>query len=148
MDLKTANLELEKLENEYEYWLKEKEALLTIVMPKSPDPTKESVQGGTRVDKFAKYAELDDEKKINDTLDYIHKRKQNLLKWLTNELKILNKYGEVESLIIQYKENGIYNPKEDRFVEMTWEQIAKQVHYSKTFCRNVYRTYKNQRFID
>lgn len=148
MDLKTANLELEKLENQYEYWLNEKETILTIVMPKSPDITKESVQGGTRVDKFAKYAELDDEKKINDTLDFIHKRKQNLLKWLTNELKILNKYGEVEALIIQYKEKGIYNEKEGRFIDMTWEQIAKEVHYSKTFCRNVYRTYKNQRFID
>jgi hypothetical protein len=148
MDLKTANAELEKLENEYEYWLKEKETILTIVMPKSPDPTKESVQGGTRIDKFAKYVELDDEKKINDTLDFIHKRKQNLLKWLTNELKILNKYGEVEALIIQYKEKGIYNEKEGRFIDMTWEQIAKEVHYSKTFCRNVYRTYKNQRFID
>jgi hypothetical protein len=148
MDLKTANLELEKLENQYEYWLNEKETILTIVMPKSPDITKESVQGGTRIDKFAKYAELDDEKKINDTLDFIHKRKQNLLKWLTNELKILNKYGEVEALIIQYKEKGIYNEKEGRFIDMTWEQIAKEVHYSKTFCRNVYRTYKNQRFID
>lgn len=148
MDLKTANLELEKLENQYEYWLNEKETILTIVMPKSPDLTKESVQGGTRVDKFAKYAELDDEKKINDTLDFIHKRKQNLLKWLTNELKILNKYGEVEALIIQYKEKGMYNEKEGRFIDMTWEQIAKEVHYSKTFCRNVYRTYKNQRFID
>lgn len=148
MDLKTANLELEKLENQYEYWLNEKETILTIVMPQSPDPTKEPIEGGTRVDKFAKYAELDDEKKINDTLDFIHKRKQNLLKWLTNELKILNKYGEVEALIIQYKEKGIYNEKEGRFIDMTWEQIAKEVHYSKTFCRNVYRTYKNQRFID
>lgn len=148
MDLKTANAELEKLENEYEYWLKEKEAILTLVMPKSPDPTKEVVDGGTRVDKFIKYAELDDEKKINDTLDYIHKRKQNILRWLSKELKIMNKYGEVESLIIQYKENGKYNEREDKFIEMTWEQIAKEVHYSKTFCRNVYRTYKNQRFID
>lgn len=148
MDLKKANEELESLENEYEYWLKEKEALLTLVMPKSPTLDSQRVNGGTRSDKFIKYAELDEEKQINATLDYIHKRKQNILEWLKNELKIMNKYGDIESLIIQYKEKGRYDEKEDRFVEMTWEEIAKEVHYSKTFCRNVYRTYKNQRFID
>ena len=148
MDLKTANLELEKLENEYEFWLKEKEALLTLVTPKSPSLDSQRVSGGTRSDKHLKYVELDDEKKINDTLDYIHKRKKNILEWLEKELKIMNKYGEVEALIIQYKENGKYNKKEERYIELTWEDIAKEVHYSKTFCRNVYRNYKNKRFVD
>ena len=148
MDLKRANEELEKLENEYEYWLSQKEILLTIVDPKSPSMDSERVSGGTRSDKFLKYVETDDEKKINTTLDYIQRRKENILKWLKTELKIMNKYGEVEALIIQYKENGKYNEKEDRFIELTWEDIAKEVHYSKTFCRNVYRNYKNKRFID
>ena len=147
MDLKTANLELEKLENEYEFWLKEKEALLTLVTPKSPSLDSQRVSGGTRSDKHLKYVELDDEKKINDTLDYIHKRKNNILEWLKKELKIMNKYGEVEALIIQYKENGKYNEKEERFIELTWEEIAIEVHYSKTFCRNVYMNYKNKIFI-
>lgn len=148
MDLKTANLELERLENEYEYWLKEKEALLTLVMPKSPSLDSQRVSGGTRSDKFAKYAELDDKYKINATLEQIHKRKENILEWLKNELKIMNKYGEVETLIIQYKEKGRYDEKEERYVEMTWEEISKEVHYSKTFCRNVYRNYKQMRSVD
>ena len=148
MDLKKANEELEKLENEYEYYLQQKELLKTLVMPKSPSFDAERVDGGSRADKYLKYVELEEEKQINATLEYIHKRKLNILNWLKNELIIMNKYGDIESLIIQYKEKGKYDEKENRFISMTWEQIAKEVHYSKTFCRNVYRNYKNKRFVD
>ena len=78
MNLKEANKELEKLENEYNYWLREKEQLLVLLGPRSTDIREEKVDGGKRVDRLYKYIELEDEKKINATLDYIAKRKENL----------------------------------------------------------------------
>ncbi len=148
MNLKEANKELEKLENEYNYWLREKEQLLVLLGPRSTDIREEKVDGGKRVDRLYKYIELEDERKINATLDYIAKRKENLLKWINTELEILQKYGEVESAIIQLKENGIVRDKNtNKYREMTWEEIANQVHWSRSFCRNVYRNYKKKRDI-
>lgn len=148
MNLKEANKELEKLENEYNYWLREKEQLLVLLGPRSTDIREERVDGGKRVDRLYKYIELEDERKINATLDYIAKRKENLLKWINTELEILQKYGEVESAIIQLKENGIVRDKNtNKYREMTWEEIANQVHWSRSFCRNVYRNYRKKRDI-
>lgn len=148
MDLKTANKELEKLENEYNYWLKQKESLLTLVMPKATDIKPEIIQGGKREDRALKYAELEDEGKIDDTLNYIHRKKQNLLTWIENELKIMLKYGEVESVIIQLKENNrVIDRATGKYRDMTWEEISKEVHWSKSFCRSVYRQYKRKRDI-
>ena len=148
MNLKEANKELEKLENEYNYWLREKEQLLVLLGPRSTDIREEKVDGGKRVDRLYKYIELEDERKINATLDYIAKRKENLLKWISIELEILQKYGGVESAIIQLKENGIVRDKNtNKYREMTWEEIANQVHWSRSFCRNVYRNYRKKRDI-
>lgn len=146
MTLKDANMKLEQLENEYDYWLNEKEKLLALVDAKAIDTTKDVVDGGKREDKLLKYIELEDEKKINDTLSYIHSRKLNLLSWIENELKIMLKYGEVESVIIQLKEKGKFS--DGKYNELTWEEISKEVHWSKSFCRNVYRKYKKRRYID
>lgn len=146
MTLKEANKKIEQLENEYEYWLKEKEKLLCLITPKATDPMLEVVDGGKREDRLLKYAEIEDEKKINETLEYIQSRKENLLNWLENEMKIMLKYGEIESVIIQLKErgkliNGVY-------MQLTWDEISAEVHWSKSFCRNVYRKYKHKRYID
>ena len=146
MTLKEANRKLEQFENDYNYWLNEKEKLLSLISPKATDIRQEVVDGGKREDRLLKYAELEDEKQINNTLDYIQSRKLNLIEWIENELKILMKYGEVESVIIQLKEkgklvNGVYE-------QLTWDEISAEVHWSKSFCRNVYRKYKHKRYID
>lgn len=147
MTLKEANMQLEKLENDYEYYLNEKEKLLTTVLPKATDIRGERVDGGKRTDRLLEYMEQIDAKQIDATIDYIHNRKQNLINWIENELKIMLKYGELESVIIQFKEIGRLN-KEGKYEKITWEEIAKEVHWSKSFCRNVYRNYKKKRDID
>ncbi len=148
MTLIEANEALERLENEENYWLDELELVLSTVMPKSTDIQPERVDGGKRVDKLAKYVETLEEKQIRETLDYIYKKKQNLIKWMDNELKTLKKYGEVTELIIHYKENKkIIDKYTGKVREMTWDEIAKEVHYSKSFCRTVYREYKKKRSI-
>lgn len=147
MTLKEANKQLEKLENDYEYYLKEKEEIESLVTPKATDIRTEKVDGGKRTDRLLEYIEKMDTKKIDETLDYIFQRKQNLISWIENELKIMLKYGEVESVIIQLKEKGRLN-EQGIYEILTWEQISKEVHWSKSFCRNVYRNYKGKRDID
>lgn len=149
MTLKEANKKLEELNNDYNYWLTEKEIAQSIVRPKSSDLTVEKVDGGTRVDKMLKYAEILEDKQINETLDYIFKRRKNIMNWIDNELKKMKKYGEVVELIVQLKENTTIIDKtthEERF--LTWKEIAKRSHFAPDYCRQVYRLYKKTRDID
>lgn len=139
MSLKEANQELEKLESEYEYWLEQKEINLSLVLPSAVSIKDEIVSGGKKVDRILKYVELQDNKKIDETLEYIYQRKRNLENWIDRELKILNKYNEIEQLIVFYKEITTEL--------LTWEQISRKVHYSKDYCRRIYRRYKNLRNI-
>ena len=132
MTLKEANKELKRLENEYNYWLREKEQLMTIVLPKSTDISKgERVDGGTRVDKMAKYIELLEDKQIDATLEYIQRKKNNLMRYIEEELKILGEYEPLERKIILMR-----NEK-----KMKWKEIAIISGYCERQCQRIYDKY-------
>ena len=139
MTIKEANNKLEKIDNDINYWLNEKEIELSKVLPKATDTTQERVSGGTRVDKFIKYAEALEVKQIDEKLDKLYAQKKNLEDYIEKELHRLNKYREVEQLIVYYKEQCIEN--------YTWVQISQRVYYSPTQCRNIYRKWKKERDI-
>lgn len=136
MDLKTANKELEKLENEYNYWLKQKENLLTLVMPKATDIKPEIIQGGKREDRLLKYVELEDEKQINATLDYIWKRKSNLMNWLDKELKIMDKYNDLETKIYNLRNDEDYIRMHGK--KRPWFKIAATLGYTERHILRIY----------
>lgn len=149
MNLKEANKKLEELNNEYDYWLNEKEIVKTFVLPKSVSTDLERVDGGNRQDRMLKYVEILEEKQIDETLDYIFKRRQNIMDWISKELKRMKKYGEVVSLIVQLKENTTITDKdthEERF--LTWKEIGERSNFDKDYCRKVYRLYKKVRDIN
>lgn len=130
MTIKEANYELKKLDNEYNYWLNEKEQLKSLVYPKATDIRLEKVDGGKREDRLEKYVELLDDKKIDETLAYIEKRRNNLMNWLDNELKIMEEYEPLKRKIIRLKEEQ----------NLPYEKIGLAVGYST---RHVIRIYKN-----
>ena len=129
MTIREANYELMKLDNEYNYWLNEKEQIKSLVVPKSTDIRLERVDGGKREDKLVKYAELLDEKKIDETLDYIDKKRTNLMNWLDQELKIMEQYKPLKKKIIRLREEE----------HLSYEKIGRAVGYST---RHVIRIYK------
>ena len=135
MTLKEANKELEKLENEYNYWLKQKENLLNLVMPKATDIRGEVVDGGKREDRLLKYVELEDEKQINATLDYIWKRKNNLMNWIDEELRILGDYEPIERKIIMLRDDE----------RKKWKDIARNIGYCERQCQRIYDKYKKRK---
>ncbi len=142
MTLKEVNYEVERLENELNKLLRDKELLETLVDPKSTDYTKIMVDGGKHTNILEVYILKQDlprwqdlDKKIKQTQDQI----KNDLEWIDNELKILKKYDKVEQLIVFYKEIDTKN--------YTWYQISALVNYSKDYCRKIYQRYKNKRNI-
>lgn len=137
MTIKEANYELKKLDNEYNYWLNEKEQLKSLVYPKATDIRLEKVDGGKREDRLIKYAELLDDKKIDETLAYIEKRRNNLMNWLDNELKIMEEYEPLKRKIIRLKEEQ----------NLSYEKIGLAVGYSERHVRRIYKNAVGRRDI-
>lgn len=137
MTIREANYELMKLDNEYNYWLNEKEKIKSLVVPKSTDIRLERVDGGKREDKLVKYAELLDEKKIDETLNYIDKKRTNLMNWLDQELKIMEQYEPLKRKIIRLRE-------EER---LSYEKIGIAVGYSERHVRRIYKEAVGRRNI-
>lgn len=139
MTIKEAKNKLERIDNQIEYWLKEKELELGNVLPQAVNTTTERVSGGKRVDKFAAYAVALEDKEIDLNLDKLYAKKRNLEDFIEKELRRLKKYREVEQLIVYYKEQCLEN--------YTWEQISQKVFYSKAQCRNIYKRWKGRRDV-
>ena len=140
MTLKEANYEVERLNNKLNKLLRDKEILEVMTDPKSTDYTKIVVDGGKHSNILELYILKQDlprwkdlDKEIGITQDEIN----NWMDWIDNELKILKKYDKVEQLIVYYKEIDVK--------EYTWYQISSMVHYSKDYCRKIYRRYKEKR---
>ena len=138
MTISDANKNLEKIDNELEYWINKKEVILRdTIYPPAPDPTLERTQGGKRTDRYKHLDYAIDE--IDPIIDNLYQEKINLEKYIEKELIRLEKYNELEQLIIYYKEQT-----REKY---TWEQISQRVHYSVTQCRRVYRKWKKQRNV-
>lgn len=133
MNLIDAKKELQQLENEENYWLNEKETLKSLVIPKGIQITPDKVSGGKREDRMLKYVELLDNKKIDETLDYIYKRKKNIMNYIEEELKIIGEYGVLENQIYELRYDHDYM-KEHNGKKRTFRAIGTQLGFSASQC--------------
>lgn len=136
MTLLEAQEQLKKLDNEYKYWLNEKEIAQSILLPKSFDIKNEIVDGGKREDKMLKYIEILDEKQIDETLDYIFKKQQNLMNYIEEELKIIGQYNLIEKRIYELRQEKVH-----------WWKIGNIVGLSDRQCRRIYSKMVKKRNI-
>lgn len=127
MTLLEAQEQLKKLDNEYKYWLNEKEIAQSILLPKSFDIKNEIVDGGKREDKMLKYIEILEEKQIDETLEYIFKKQKNLMNYIEEELKIIGQYNLIEKRIYELRQEKIH-----------WWKIGNIVGLSERQCRRIY----------
>lgn len=137
MTIKEANNKIEKIDNDIEYYLSKKEREFAKTQPQSIKIKNTITNGGKRVDKFSKY--VISIKEIDEILDDLYADKKVLEEYIEKELIRLNKYSEVEQLIIYYKEQSLEN--------LTWVEISRKVHYSITQCRRIYRKWKGERNV-
>jgi hypothetical protein len=146
MNLIDAKRELQQLENEEIYWLNEKENIKSLVMPKGIDITPDKISGGKREDRMLKYAELLDDKKIDETLDYIYKRKRNIMNYIENELKIVGEYSNLERKIYDLRYDSIYI-KEHKGKKRPFSQISNITGYSSSQCCRILQKMLSRRSV-
>ena len=146
MNLIEAKKKLQHLEIEEQYWLNEKENIKSLVMPKGIQITADKVNGGKREDRMLKYAELLDDKKIDETLDYIFKRKRNIMNYIENELKIVGEYSQLERKIydLRYDQEYIQTHKGKK---RPFRQIGKVVGYSDMQCIRILQKMLSRRNV-
>lgn len=140
LTIKEANKKIEQIDNKLEYYFNKKEQAFNKTQPKAADIT-DNIKGTNVSDKNMQYMILCEE--LDPIIDSLQDDKIELLNFIDRELKILNKYNELEQLIIYYKEQ--YIPKVSE--EVTWYFISKKVHASESTCKRIYRRYKKQRNI-
>lgn len=146
LTLEEAAKELDKLANDKIYWENRLEQIVSLTMPKSTDIENERVDGGRRIDKLLRYTELKEELGIDDTLKYINDKIQTLNEWVEGELKRLDKYGDIENKIVWLREHKKVRDKyTNRIRAMTWNEIAREVHYSERSVRYFYDKAINSR---
>ena len=126
MTLKEVNYEVERLTNQLNKLLNEKESLESIVGLHSTSYDKIIVDGGKVVDKMLEYQILKEMNQLDFHIQIIQEKIKNNMDWIDNELKILKKYDKIEQLIIYYKEIDTKN--------YTWYQISSKVNYSLSQC--------------
>lgn len=136
MTLREAQEQLKRLDNEYKFWLNEKELAKSIVLPKATDIKGEVVDGGKRVDKMLKYMELLEDKQIDETLDYIFKKQQNLMRYIEEELKIMGQYNYIEKRICELRNDKV----------PMWK-VGNIVGLSERQCYRIYSKLKKKRNI-
>lgn len=146
MNLIDAKKELQQLENEETYWLNEKENIKSLVMPKGINITPDKVNGGKREDKMLKYAELLDDKKIDETLDYIWKRKRNIMNYIEVELKIIGEYSNLEQKIYELRYDQEYM-KSHKGKKRPFRQIGSIVGYSDMQCIRILQKMLSKRNV-
>lgn len=146
MNLIDAKKELQQLENEETYWLNEKENIKSLVMPKGINITPDKVNGGKREDRMLKYAELLDDKKIDETLDYIYKRKRNIMNYIEVELKIIGEYSNLEQKIYELRYDQEYM-KLHKGKKRPFRQIGNIVGYSDMQCIRILQKMLSKRNV-
>lgn len=129
MTINQAKTERQKLINELELYLEQKEINFIKTQPKSPI-MKDVVEGksdGFKIsDKYTHYIIKDE--KFDEKIFTLQKEINALEKYIINEMERINKAG------------GDYLIRYYRDVEkFSWEKIARLTHYSIRQCHNLYK---------
>jgi uncharacterized protein YjcR len=93
-----------------------------------------------------KYAELLDDKKIDETLDYIWKRKRNIMNYIEAELKIIGEYSNLEQRIYELRYDQEYM-KENKGKKRPFRHIGNIVGYSGMQCNRILQKMLNKRDV-
>lgn len=129
MTIREARNEVEKLSNELELYLDKKKINFNKTQPGSIKYQDIVAHSNILIDKFTHYVIKDVEldSKINNILEEIN----SLEKYIIEEMKRISKSPDSTEQIKFYRDE----------LKMSWEEIAKRVHYST---RQVIRIYKGK----
>lgn len=138
MTLETIYKELEKLENDLEFYENRLIALKSLVTPQATQFDKIIVDGGKHIDSLFKYVELENQQQLEVTILYIKSKIKDLNTLKDKEIDRLAKYGETTKAVVLLREKEFKTDYNGKKRHLTWEEIADKIYCSEKSARNWY----------
>lgn len=139
MTLETIYKELEKLENDLEYYENRLESLRSLVLPKATQFDKVMVDGGKHVDTLLTYVDLENKQQLETTILYIKGKINDLNTLKDKEIDRLAKFGETTKAVVFLRERDFIVDSSGKKRHLYWEEIAEKVYCSEKSARNWYK---------
>ena len=139
MTLESIYKELEKLENDLEYYENRLESLKSLVLPQATQFDKIMVDGGKHVDTLFKYVEIENRQQLEATILYIRAKINDLNVLKDKEIDRLAKFGETTKAVVFLRERDFIIDKHGKKRHLYWEEIADKVYCSEKSARNWYK---------
>ena len=139
MNLEDIYNQLEKLENDLEYYINRLEEIKSLIMPQGTQFDKVLVDGGKHIDKILKYAETEDKLQLEATIKYIKTKMVDLENLKEKEIERLTKYGEYVKVVVLLKEKEFIREYNGKKRHLTWNEIADRVYCSRRTAINWYK---------
>lgn len=139
MTLETIYKELEKLENDLEYYENRLESLRSLVLPKATQFDKVMVDGGKHIDTLLTYVDLENKQQLETTILYIKGKINDLNTLKDKEIDRLAKFGETTKAVVFLRERDFIVDSSGKKRHLYWEEIADKVYCSEKSARNWYK---------
>lgn len=139
MTLETIYKELEKLENDLEYYENRLESLKSLVLPQATKFDKIMVDGGKHIDTLFKYVEMENRQQLEATILYIKSKMRDLNVLKDKEIDRLAKFGETTKAVVFLRERDFIIDKNGKKRHLYWDEIADKVYCSEKSARNWYK---------
>lgn len=139
MNLEDIYNQLEKLENDLEYYTNRLEEIKSLVMPQGTSFDKVLVDGRKHTDKILKYVEMEDRLQLEATIKYIKDKINHLNTLKEQEIERLAKYGEYVKVVVLLKEKEFIKEYNGKKRHLTWNEIADKVYCSRRTAINWYK---------
>jgi len=138
MTLETIYKELEKLENDLEFYENRLLALKSLVTPQATKFDKIVVDGGKVSNNLLKYVELENQQQLEATIQYIKEKIKDLNSLKDKEIDRLAKYGETIKAVVFLREKDFIIDNSGKKRHLYWQEIADKVYCSEKSARNWY----------
>ena len=138
MTLETIYKELEKLENDLEFYENRLLALRSLVTPQATKFDKIVVDGGKISNNLLKYVELENQQQLEVTIQYIKEKIKDLNTLKDKEIDRLAKYGETIKAVVFLREKDFIIDNSGKKRHLYWQEIADKVYCSEKSARNWY----------
>ena len=138
MTLETIYKELEKLENDLEFYENRLLALRSLVTPQATKFDKIVVDGGKISNNLLKYVELENQQQLEVTIQYIKEKIKDLNNLKDKEIDRLAKYGETIKAVVFLREKDFIIDNSGKKRHLYWQEIADKVYCSEKSARNWY----------
>ena len=139
MTLETIYKELEKLENDLEFYENRLLALKSLVTPQATKFDKIVVDGGKISNNILKYVELENQQQLEATIDYIKNKMQDLNTLKDKEIERLAKFGEAIKAVVFLREKEFIVDSYGKKRHLYWDEIADRVYCSPRSARYWYK---------